>query len=158
KLVLEVLRVAQRRSFRIRLTRLRTGIGVLENVESLSVGGHDAVFNAVVDHLHEMPGPDGSAMQIAHAGRAVGGSRTAAAGWRRPLPTWRECCKNRLDRGDNLLPPPNHQAESVLKSEHTAAGTNIDIVDTVRPQLFGSTDIVVIVRIAAIDDHIATLQ
>ena len=30
------------------------GVGVLEDVQALGVGGHDAVLDAVVDHLHEV--------------------------------------------------------------------------------------------------------
>src|SRR5207247_555159 len=44
--------------------------GLLEDVEALGVGGHDAVLDAVVDHLHEMPGARGTAVKVALFGRA----------------------------------------------------------------------------------------
>src|SRR5258707_7920917 len=39
--------------------------GVLEDVESLRIGLHQAVFDAVVDHLDEVAGTDGTGVDIA---------------------------------------------------------------------------------------------
>ena len=54
--------------------------GVLEDVEPLGVGGHQAVLDAVVDHLDEVPRAAGPAVQVALLGRpaellAAGGPR-----------------------------------------------------------------------------------
>ena len=34
--------------------------GMLEDIETLRVGGHQGVFDAVVDHLDEVPGTVGA--------------------------------------------------------------------------------------------------
>ena len=39
--------------------------GAAQNIETLGIGLHEAVFDAVVDHLDEMPGAGGTAMHIA---------------------------------------------------------------------------------------------
>ena len=38
---------------------LNPGVGVVQDVQALGVGGHDAVLDAVVNHLHEVPGAVG---------------------------------------------------------------------------------------------------
>ena len=40
-------------------------IGVLQDVETLGIGLHQAVFDAVVNHLDEMPGADGTGVNVA---------------------------------------------------------------------------------------------
>src|SRR5438093_821744 len=43
----------------------RLGVGVLQDVEPLRVRLHHAVFDPVVDHLHEVAGPRGPTVEIA---------------------------------------------------------------------------------------------
>ncbi|MNE58497.1 hypothetical protein D3C80_1535310 [compost metagenome] len=52
---LVILRVGERRSFRIGLPVLRAGIRGLQDIQAFSIGGHDTVFDAIVNHLDEMP-------------------------------------------------------------------------------------------------------
>ncbi len=43
-------------------------MGVVEDVEALGVGGHEAVLDAVVDHFDEVAGAVGAAVEIAVLG------------------------------------------------------------------------------------------
>ena len=56
---------------------------MVEDVEAFGVGGHEAVFDAVVDHLDEVAGAVGSAVEVAVFGGAAellaaGGARSYA--------------------------------------------------------------------------------
>ena len=54
---------------------LQADVGAPDDVEALGVGGHEAVLDAVVHHLHEVPGAGGPAVQVAQlAGRRVAGA------------------------------------------------------------------------------------
>ena len=44
---------------------------MVEDVEALGVGGHDAVLDAVVDHFDEVAGAVGAAVEIAVLGGAA---------------------------------------------------------------------------------------
>ena len=50
---------------------LLADVGVAQDAESLGVGGHEAVLDAVVHHLDEMAGAVGPAVQIALFGGAA---------------------------------------------------------------------------------------
>ena len=50
-------------------------VGVLQDVQALGVGGHEAVLDAVVDHLHEVAGAVRAAVQVA----LLGGARSPLA-------------------------------------------------------------------------------
>ena len=76
-LVLVVLGVLERRRLGVVLTCDGAGVGVLEDVQALGIGGHDAVLDPVVHHLDEVAGAGGTAVQIAALGD---GRPTSAAG------------------------------------------------------------------------------
>src|SRR5438046_10581349 len=50
---------------------LLADIGVAQNAHSLRVSGHDAVLDAIVDHLDEVPGAVSPAMQVTELGGAA---------------------------------------------------------------------------------------
>ena len=58
--------------------------GVPQDVEALGVGGHEAVLDAVVHHLHEVPGAVRAAVQVALLGRAAARSRPGRRAAPRP--------------------------------------------------------------------------
>ncbi len=70
EVVLIVFGIAQRRRFGVDLFLVLADVGVLQNGQPLGIGRHDAVLDAVVDHLDEVPGPVGAAVQIAVLGGA----------------------------------------------------------------------------------------
>ena len=75
-----MLGVAQRRGFGIDGPLLLAGVGVMEDVQPLRVGGHDAVLDAVVDHLDEVAGAARPAVQVAVFGGAAAFSRPGVRG------------------------------------------------------------------------------
>src|SRR5262249_20056003 len=73
EVILVVLRLAQRRD--LGAGGGAAGLadaGVLEDVQALGVGGHDAVLHAVVDHLDAVAGARRSAVQVPPRRRARG--------------------------------------------------------------------------------------
>src|SRR5262245_23053946 len=46
-------------------------VGVAQDPEPLSVGGHDAILDTVVDHLDKMAGAVGTAVQVSLLGGAI---------------------------------------------------------------------------------------
>ena len=71
EVVLVVLGVPERRRFRVLLVRSLADVGVLQDVEALAVGRHQPVLDPVVDHLHEVAGAGGPAVQVAVLGGAA---------------------------------------------------------------------------------------
>ena len=82
--VLVVLGVPQRRRLGVDGALRVADIGVVEDVEPLGVGGHDAVLDAVVDHLDEVPRAVRPAVQVALLGRARARFPRPASSGRRP--------------------------------------------------------------------------
>ena len=59
ELVLVELGVAQRRGLGVDLALGAAHVGMVQDVQALGVGSHQAVLDAVMDHLHEVARPDG---------------------------------------------------------------------------------------------------
>ena len=103
------------------------GVGVFQNVEAFGVGGHQAVFDAVVNHLDEMACAGRAAMEIALFGGAAGffaaGSAIdiAAAG--------RERFEDGIEMLDDVSFAANHLAVAALESPDAAAGADIHVVN-----------------------------
>ena len=67
--VLVVLGIAQGRRLGVLGVLPQADVGLLEDRQALGVGAHDPVLDAVVHHLHEVPGAVAAAVQIAVLGR-----------------------------------------------------------------------------------------
>src|SRR5829696_2920259 len=138
------------------LSRADAGIGVMQDVEALREGRHDAVLDAVVHHLHEVARARRTAVQIALLlGReltvATGGSGDFTGAWRNRL-------QDRVDYLDRLVIATNHEAVTTLQPEDPTAGTDVDIVNALLAQLGGPADVIAIVRVAAVDDDVAFVE
>ena len=112
ELVLVEVGVAQRRRLGVRLLRVQADVRVLEDVEALGVRLHQAVLDAVVDHLHEVAGAGRAAVQPAlllgrasplRPGRSDGG-----------VDAGRERLEHRLEPLDGLVVAADHQAVAAL--------------------------------------------
>ena len=89
--VLEQARVGERRGLGVLAALvIQADVGVLEDVEAFRVGGHQAVLDAVVDHLHEVAGAVAAAVQIALRRRAVRGALGRRRAACRPGPALRK--------------------------------------------------------------------
>ncbi len=113
-------------------------VGLGHDLEALGVGLHEAVLDAVVDHLHEMPGPDRPDVGVAALGRQ--GEEDGLGG------------------RDRLGAPAHHQAVAVLEAPYTAGGAGVDELDAVLGETGGIGGGVLVVRVAAVDDDVARLE
>ena len=52
----------------------------------------------------------------------------------------------------------DHQAVAALQAPDAAAGADVDVVDAPLGELAGAADVVVVVRVAAVDDDVAALE
>src|SRR5438309_306885 len=109
------------------------GSCVAENIKAFGVSLHQAVFNSVVDHFHEVAGAGRAAVKVTLLGCAA-----------KPLPSgraWnltyagREGFEDGIKALHGFFRPAQHHAVSALKSPDAAAGSNVDIVNAALFQL-----------------------
>jgi hypothetical protein len=122
----------------------------------LGVGSHDPVLDPVVDHLHEVAGAVGPAVQIAVLGGA--GCAGVARGAGRRVDARRDGGEDRVEVLHHLLLASDHQAEAPLEPEHAAAGPDVDVVDALAGELLGPGDVVAVVGVTAVDDDVVLLE
>src|SRR4030095_5428514 len=108
--------------------------------------------DAVVHHLDEVPGPGRAAVEIP----ALGGAPDLLAS-RRP----RRGAESRSERGEDGIEAlhrlglaADHEAESTLEHPHPTARPHVHVMQSAWLELAGPADVVVIVRVAAVDDHV----
>ena len=92
------------------LRRQRVDIGVLQDVEAFGIGLHQAVFDAVVDHLDEVAGADRAGMDVALLDARIA---PFAAGRARNVADAR---RQRLRRSDRAGRPPPCRRRSSCNS------------------------------------------
>src|SRR6266404_2830923 len=156
EIVLIVFRIAQWCGFRIGFTVRFPRVSVLENVQTLGVSGHQAVFDAVVDHFDEVAGAGGTTVKVTllrGAGHLIAaGSALHVAAPRR----------KRLEDGIETLYDgrlaANHLAIAAFEAPDAAAGTDIAIVDSLGGEFFGAANVIDVVRISTIDHGVAGLE
>src|SRR5438128_10888159 len=66
-----MLGVAQWRRLGVDRMLFLAHVGVAQDAEPLSVGGHEAVLDAIVDHLDKVAGAVGTAVQVTLFGGAI---------------------------------------------------------------------------------------
>src|SRR5215510_7314630 len=120
-------RVAQRCRLGIDLMFLLADIGGLQDAQAFGVCGHDAVLDAVMDHLDKVTGAIGAAMQVTLFGGPTNffASRRArylvAHARSQPSEDWIEVLDHRVLTAD-------HHAIPSLEAPDAAAGSHIDVV------------------------------
>src|SRR5262249_58249063 len=128
---------------------------LLQNLESLRVGLHQAILDAVVHHLDEVAGAVRSRMNITTLGARIA---TVAAGRSRHVSNCRrKRGKNRVEAVGDLLLAANPHAVAALQTPDAAARSNVDIMQTALPECGRAANIVLPERIAAVHDHISRL-
>ena len=156
QVVLVVFRIAHGRGFGVGVAAAFACVGVLQDVQPFGVCGHQAVFDAVVHHLDEVTGAGLAAIQIAFFGGAAGllsPRRTigvAAAG--------RQRLEDRIEMPDDFRLAADHLAEAALQSPDAAAGADIHVVQAFGVQFLGAANVVDVIGIAAVDDHVAAFH
>src|SRR5437667_6097020 len=100
---------------------------MVEDIQALGVGGHDAVLNTIVDHLDEVASAIGSTAEVALLGSSP-----------HLLPsrcTW--CCmnarsqsrKDRVEMLNYIFLTANHQTIATLESPDASTRANVNIMN-----------------------------
>ena len=127
-----------------------------QDIQAFRVGGHHAVLDAVVDHLDEVARATRAAVQIAVFG---GAADLLPAGRARSLiDTWGQRGEDRVEALDDGIFAADHQAVAALRSPDPAAGSDVHIVDAFRFQIGGAANVIVVVGVAAVDDHVVAFE
>src|ERR1700688_2158234 len=132
----------------------RAGVG--KDVEALGVGLHQAVLDAVVHHLDEVPGAGGTAMQVSKGGGALL-ALAARRGRDRSLAR-RQRLPDRVEALDRVARAADHQAVAAVDAPDAAAGAGVEIVDALARQLACAAHVVLVIRVAAVDHRVAGLE
>src|SRR5205807_4642620 len=115
-----------------------------------------AVLDAVVNHLHEVPGAVGPAVQVAvlrRGGLAVATRRP----WRR-LDAGGDGAEDGVQVADDLVLAADHQAVAPLDAPDPAAGAAVHVVDAPGLELGGAVDVVPVVAVAPVDHDVPSFQ
>src|SRR5712692_9879489 len=129
---------------------------MLEDVQALSVGRHQAVLDAVVDHFDEVASAGRAAVQIAFLG---GASYLVAAGGAINIAAARsECFENRIETSHDVGLAADHLAIAAFEAPNAAAGADVAIVDALGGEFFRTADVIDIVRISAIDHGVSGFE
>jgi hypothetical protein len=135
---------------------LLADIGVLENVQAFGVGGHQAIFNSVVHHLHEMAGAGWATVEIA----LFGSARSFLASWS----AWciaasgRERLEDRVEMPHDVVLAADHLAIAALEAPDAAAGADVDVMNALGGEFLGAANVVDVIGIAAVDHDVAGFE
>src|SRR5438034_2114809 len=110
----------------------------VQHLEPLGVRLHEAVLDAVVHHLHEVPGPGRPDV--------------------RPAVGRRERLERGLDAADGLVGPTGHQAEPLLQAPDPSGDADVEEVDPLLGRLRVSPLRVVEVRVPSVDQHVVLVE
>ena len=122
-----------------------------------AIGLHQPVFDAVVDHLDEMPGAVRPGMEVALPGARI--APLAMRRWRDVACPRRERAEDRIEPLDDRLLAADHQAIAALQPPHAAAGADIEIMDAaLRCSAAARAMSSFQKRVAAVDDGVARGQ
>ena len=147
---------AQRRRLGVDLVHPFADVGGMQDAETLGIGGHQAVLDAVVHHLHEMPGPAWAAMEVTLLRRAT---EFFAAGRNRGVAlAGCEGAEDGIQMPHGRIRAADHHTVAALQAPHAPARAHIAIVDLPGRQLLRAPDVVDVIRVAAVNDRIARLQ
>ena len=109
-------------------------LAFVHQLEAFRIGLHEAVLDAVVDHLHIMAGAVRADMQVAALGR------------QRP--------EHRLQAPAHVGLAAHHQTVALGQAPDPAARSGVDIMNPALRERGGAAHIVVKIRVAAIDDDV----
>src|SRR6266851_4909594 len=152
EIILVVLRVAERRGLSIDGSLLFADVSMMQDIEALCVGSHDAVLNTIVDHLDEVTSATRSTAQIPLLGSSP--HLCSSRGTRRCVDARGQGGEDRVEMLDHILFPANHQTIAALEAPHAAAGSAVHIVDPFRFEVGRTAKIIVVVRIATVYDDV----
>src|SRR5262249_1444774 len=125
-----MLGVTQRRRLSVDGVTLFADVGVAQDAQPLGVGGHDAVFDTVVDHLDEVAGAIRTAVQITRFGGAV---ELFASRCARDVAAARsQALEDRIETLDRVSLAPDHHAVATFQAPDATARPYVHIVNPLR--------------------------
>src|SRR5208337_3050915 len=127
EIVLVELGFVQGRRLRIDLVWWLTDDRAAQDSQSLGIGGHDAIFDAVVHHLHEVTGSRRPTVQVAHLGGPVAAVSPRGA-WDF-APARRQGLEHRVQALHRLNRTADHHAVTALQPPDSTAGSDVDVMD-----------------------------
>src|SRR3984957_10523688 len=129
---------------------------MVQDVQPLGVGGHDAVFHAVVHHLDKVTCAAGPAMEIS----LFRGTAYLVSPWgtRNLADTGSDGFEDRVQVLDSIGGPADHETVAPLQTPDAATGAHVHILDSLRGELSTAANVIDVIRIAAIDQNVAGLQ
>src|SRR5262249_2825299 len=130
--------------------------GAAQDAEALGVGGHDTVLDAVVDHLDEVAGAGGPAVQVTLLGGAA--DLLAAGGARDVARAGRQGLEDRVEPPDRLLRAADHQAVAAFQAPDAAARPHVHVVNPTGREFPGAADVVHVVGVAPVDEGVPLLE
>ena len=131
-------------------------VGVAQDTQPLSVGGHEAVLDTVVHHLDKMAGAVWTAVQVTLFGGAV---QLLAARRARDVPrARRQRREDCIEVLDHVLFATNHHAVAALQAPHTPARPHVHVVDALRCEFLGAPDVIHVIGIAPVDEDVVGLK
>src|SRR5438128_2730407 len=128
--------------------------GIFEDVKALGVGLHETVFDAVVHHFDEMPSSRRAAMDVT----LFRSSSQLLAPWSawNVTATRSERFEYGIELLDSLFGTTNHHAVAAIDSPDSAARAHVDVVNSPRLQLLGAANVVLEIRVAAVNEDVAS--
>src|SRR5262249_52598934 len=147
-------------------------VGVLDDVQALGIGGHDAVLHAVVDHLDEVAGARRAAVQVAVGRRArrdlLAALDALAAGIDAldlldlgrldAAVARRDGLEDRAQALDGRLLAADHQAVAADQAPDAARRADVEVVDALFLVALAALDVVDVVAVAAVDQGVTLLE
>src|SRR5579859_4948791 len=132
------------------------GSCVSENIKTFCVSMHQAVFDSVVYHLHEVAGAGRSAIKIALFGCAAE-FFPARSAWN-ITHARSEGFEDGIKALHGFFWAAKHHAVSALQPPDAAAGADVDVMNAAVFQLLRPAHVIFIVRVATIDNDVACLE
>src|SRR5580692_1086017 len=129
---------------------------MVQDVQPLGVGGHDAVLHAVVHHLHKVTRTARPAMEISLFRSAA--YLVSPRGTRNIADTGSDGFEDRVQVLDSIGGPSDHETVAPLQSPDTATGSDVHILDPLGREFSAAANVIDVIRIAAIDQNVAGLQ
>src|SRR4029077_4600950 len=124
--------------------------------QTFGVRGHQAIFDSVVHHLHEMAGAGWTAVEIALFGSA---GRFLASWSARSISTSRrERLEDRVEMSHGVVFAADHLAVATLKAPDAAAMSDINVMNAAAGKFLGASNVVDVIGIAAVDDDVARFE
>src|ERR1043166_2224662 len=145
-------RITKRSRLRIFCVIELANIRVVQNIQAFGVSSHQAIFDSVVHHLHEMSCSGWSTMQVTLLrGAGVITTRSCFHGSLARCQTFEDWIEVRND----FSLAADHLAVTSLKPPNSSAGSYIHVMNAFTLKLSGASNVIDIIGITTVDNNVA---